>query len=201
MTLIVNRQFSRGLSCLPIGFGQRRCATAAACWITTTADLQVHRLQRPTQCSKNRLRNTNCQLGKGKAFGGTMPGESETRCSGTGCVSYIGTYSSGTPQGFTGAVGITGWNGGTNRLNCRPGDRAWHFRKIGRIDYANRNSVGANMFFDKSLVTAPAAGNLRYRGDPLTPSSAASPVIMRIWDYRRTSDSRRSIADKSAPNS
>ena len=37
-------------------------------------------------------------------------------------VSYIGTYSSGTPQGFSGAVGITGWNGGTNRVNVAPGE-------------------------------------------------------------------------------
>ena len=59
-------------------------------------------------------------VGKGKALAGSMP-KVLNSVLGNWVVSYIGVYSSGTPLGFTGAVGITGWNGGTNRLNVAPG--------------------------------------------------------------------------------
>ena len=73
-------------------------------------------------------------------------------------VSYIGTYSTGTPQGFSGAVGITGWNGGTNRVNVAPGDLVLGTFDRANYDYANRNAIGANKVLNTSLVTAPAAG-------------------------------------------
>jgi hypothetical protein len=96
-------------------------------------------------------------VGKGKALAASMP-RILNGIVGNWVVSYIGVYSSGTPIGFTGAVGITGWNGGTNRLNVAPGQLELGTFEGSKFDYANRNLVGYNKFFDTSLVTAPAAG-------------------------------------------
>ncbi|MBI4876859.1 MAG: carboxypeptidase regulatory-like domain-containing protein [Acidobacteria bacterium] len=97
-------------------------------------------------------------VGRGKAFGAAMPRALDCVFGGWE-VSLISNYFSGTPLGFGGAPGISGWNGSANRLNVAPGEmRLPDGVDKKSFDYANRLSKPrSNNYFNTSLFSVPAA--------------------------------------------
>ena len=114
-------------------------------------------------------------LGRGRAFGSAMPRVLDWVVGGWE-LSGIANYSSGTPLGFSGAAAITGWNGGTPRMNVASGQIQLTPDK-GSFDYANRlANPASNKYFDTSLVSLPA---------PLTLGTASVRFAQfRSWGVR-----------------
>jgi len=97
----------------------------------------------------------NVPLGRGRAFGSTMPKALDWVVGGWE-VSEIANYLSGMPLGFSGAGGIAGWNGGTPLMNVAPGQIQFTPDR-GSFDYADRlSNPAANRYFNTALVSMPA---------------------------------------------
>lgn len=157
MTLIVNRQFSRGLSVYANWVWSKIMCNCGSMLDYYNRDLVKSLDSNDSPHIVKAFAQYELPFGTGKSLGSSMPKVLNTLF-GNWVVSYIGTYSSGTPIGFSGAVGITGWNGGTNRVNVAPGQLELGTFERSNYDYANRNTTGANRFLNTSLVTAPAPG-------------------------------------------
>jgi hypothetical protein len=157
LTLIVNRQFTRGLAVYANWVWSK-----IMCNCGSMLDYNNRALIKSVDSNDSphivkAFAQYELPFGKGKRLGGAMPGVLNAMF-GNWVISYIGTYQTGTPQGFSGAVNITGWNGGANRVNVAPGDLVLGTFDRSRYDYANRNTTGANKFLNTSLVTPPAPG-------------------------------------------
>jgi len=159
MTLIVNRQFSRGFALYADWVWSK-----TMCNCGTLTDTYNRALAKSVDSADSphiikAFAQYELPIGKGKSLLGSMP-KIANGLFGNWVLSYIGTYSRGTPTGFSGATAITGWNGGTNPVNVAPGDLTLDTFDKHNYDYANRNLVGYNKFLNTSLVTQPAAGTL-----------------------------------------
>jgi hypothetical protein len=157
MTIIVNRQFTRGFALYANWVWSK-----TMCNCGSMMDYYNRAIAKSIDSNDmphivKIFAQYELPIGKGKAVAGSMPRVLNALL-GNWVVSMIGTYSSGTPIGFSGAVNITGWNGGANRLNVAPGELNLGTFERSNYDYANRNLKGYNQFFDTSLVTAPPAG-------------------------------------------
>ena len=94
-------------------------------------------------------------LGRGRAFGSTMPKALDLLVGGWE-VSEIANYASGMPLGFSGAAAIAGWNGGTPLMNVAAGQIQFTPSR-GAFDYADRlSNPAANRYFNTALVSSPA---------------------------------------------
>jgi hypothetical protein len=172
LQLVVNRQFSRGLSLYANYVWSKNLTNTASSLVGDNATLgpvDYYNLRLEKGLSVNDIPHmfkayADYQLpfGRGKAIFGSAPRGVNTLVSGWS-LSTVLNYFSGTPLGFSGSNPLVGgWNGAVNRANVAAGDLLAGFDKS-KFDFANTMSP-ADAYLKKAMFSDPA---------PLTLGSSA----------------------------
>jgi hypothetical protein len=157
LNVVVNRQFHQGLSVYANWVWSKSINNTDAGlmdYYNRAIEKGIASFDRPHELKV--YAQYRIPVGRGRAFGSKMPKILDAVL-GRWELSTVNNYFSGVPLSVGGASGISGWNGGSNRLNRAEG-RLQYTPEKSTLDYASRLSNPAvNRYFDPKLFSNPPA--------------------------------------------